>query len=205
MMQQIAKQQLHTIWAIWYWLSTAMPHTQVSQKHAAEWGALLLIQKHQLSPNMGMVHNIIQSSMQSCHQPWKKNLGALYINAKQAAPLCQMLCELGHPWPPMLIQTNNFIAYGIIAGIPKIPNTNSGQQTNDLGKKTQPKMWKGTDLPKHGKRSYASMWMNQQAQVRTHHSKYLWKVPPNMHSRNTTKKAISTFKNHFKAILTEVD
>ena len=141
MMQQIAKQQLHTIWAIWYWLSTAMPHTQVSQKHAAEWGALLLIQKHQLSPNMGMVHNTIQSSMQSCHQPWKKNLGALYINAKQAAPLCQMLCELGHPWPPMLIQTNNFIAYGIIAGIPKIPNTNSGQQTNDLGKKTQPKMW----------------------------------------------------------------
>ena len=38
-------------------------------------------------------------------------MGALFIDTKQARPLCQMLHELGHPQPPMLIQTNNFMAY----------------------------------------------------------------------------------------------
>ena len=41
-------------------------------------------------------------------------LGALYINAKFVAPVQQMLQEMGHPQPPMSIQTDNSTTYGII-------------------------------------------------------------------------------------------
>ena len=48
-------------------------------------------------------------------------LGALYINAKHAHPLHQTICKLGHPQPPMPIQTDNFMAYSIVINkiIPK--------------------------------------------------------------------------------------
>ena len=51
----------------------------------------------------------------------KAELGALFITAKQAAPMCQMLIELGHFQQPTPIQTDNSTAYGIITSkiIPK--------------------------------------------------------------------------------------
>ena len=44
----------------------------------------------------------------------KAELGALFINAKQAAPMKQTLLELGHPQPPTLVQTNNSRAFGMV-------------------------------------------------------------------------------------------
>jgi hypothetical protein len=41
-------------------------------------------------------------------------LGALYLNAKEAAYLRQILVEMGHPQPRTPIQTNNLTAEGVI-------------------------------------------------------------------------------------------
>lgn len=44
----------------------------------------------------------------------EEELGALYVSAKQAAPLHQTLGELSHPEPPKSIQTDNSMAYGVV-------------------------------------------------------------------------------------------
>ncbi len=41
-------------------------------------------------------------------------IGALYLNAKEAVYLRQILVETGHPQPPTLIQTDNTTAEGVI-------------------------------------------------------------------------------------------
>ena len=41
-------------------------------------------------------------------------LGALYINAREAAPQCQMLAEMGHKEPPTPMQTDNSTARGVV-------------------------------------------------------------------------------------------
>ena len=41
-------------------------------------------------------------------------LGALYINAREAIPMRQFLEEMGHKQPPTPIQTNNSTAYGVV-------------------------------------------------------------------------------------------
>ena len=41
-------------------------------------------------------------------------LGAMYINAKEAIPIRKTLQELGHPQPPTPIITDNAVAHGII-------------------------------------------------------------------------------------------
>ena len=41
-------------------------------------------------------------------------LGALYINAHEAIEIHQILQEMGHPQPPIPMQTDNLIAEGII-------------------------------------------------------------------------------------------
>jgi hypothetical protein len=41
-------------------------------------------------------------------------LGALYLNAKEAAYLGQILAEMGHPQPRTPIQTNNLTVEGVI-------------------------------------------------------------------------------------------
>ena len=48
-------------------------------------------------------------------------LGALFINARQAAHMHQMLIKLGHPQLSTQIQTDNLMAYGIVTNkiIPK--------------------------------------------------------------------------------------
>ena len=41
-------------------------------------------------------------------------LGALFINAKEAIYLRQILTEMGHPQPPTPIQTDNSTAEGVV-------------------------------------------------------------------------------------------
>ncbi len=41
-------------------------------------------------------------------------LGALYINAKEAVYIQQILIKMGHPQPKIPIQTNNSTADGVI-------------------------------------------------------------------------------------------
>jgi hypothetical protein len=58
-------------------------------------------------------------------------LGALYLNAKEAVYLQQILDEMGHPQPKTPIQTNNTTAEGVI------------------NNKTQPKCTKAMDMQFH--------------------------------------------------------
>jgi hypothetical protein len=41
-------------------------------------------------------------------------IGALYINCREAIPACHTLEFLGHPQPPTPIQTNNTTALGVV-------------------------------------------------------------------------------------------
>ena len=41
-------------------------------------------------------------------------LGALYINARKAIPMRQLLEEIGHKQPPTPIQTDNSTADGVV-------------------------------------------------------------------------------------------
>jgi len=43
----------------------------------------------------------------------KAKLGALFLNAQHACPLCITLEELGHPQPATPLQTDNSTASGI--------------------------------------------------------------------------------------------
>ncbi len=61
----------------------------------------------------------------------KAELGALYINAKEAVYLQQILKEMGHPQPRTPIQTDNTTAEGVI------------------NKKIQPKRTKAMDMHFH--------------------------------------------------------
>ena len=45
----------------------------------------------------------------------KAELGMLYISTKFMAPIRHTLTEMGHPQPPMPIQTDNSTMFGIIA------------------------------------------------------------------------------------------
>jgi hypothetical protein len=44
----------------------------------------------------------------------KAELGALYINVKEAIYIRQILIEMGHPQPKTPIQTDNLTAEGVI-------------------------------------------------------------------------------------------
>jgi hypothetical protein len=41
-------------------------------------------------------------------------LGALFLNAKEAVYLCEILSKMGHPQPRMPIHTDNTTAEGVI-------------------------------------------------------------------------------------------
>jgi hypothetical protein len=55
--------------------------------------------------------SIIKAVMSSAAEA---ELGALFLNAKEAIYLCQILTEMGHPQPRTPIQTDNTIAEGVI-------------------------------------------------------------------------------------------
>ena len=68
-----------------------------------------------IPPNNGAVHNtssIIKAVMSSAAEA---ELGALYINAREAVPMRLLLEEMGHPQPKTSIQTDNTTALGVVS------------------------------------------------------------------------------------------
>ena len=61
-----------------------------------------------------MVQNTAQVIKAMISSAEEAELGTFFINAKQAAPMHQILIELGHHQLPTPIQTDNLKAYGII-------------------------------------------------------------------------------------------
>jgi hypothetical protein len=57
------------------------------------------------------ISQIIKAVMSSAAE---SELGALFINAKQAIPQRTTLEEMGHPQPPTQMQTDNSTAYGVV-------------------------------------------------------------------------------------------
>ena len=72
--------------------------------------------------NNGAIHNTAQVVKAVMSSAAEAELGALYINAKFAAPIWNTLIEMGHPQPPTPIQTDNSTAFGIVTNkiIPKV-------------------------------------------------------------------------------------
>jgi hypothetical protein len=68
----------------------------------------------QFPPNNGAIltnTTIIKAVMSSAAET---ELGALFLNAKEAVHLLQTLFEMGHPQPQTPVQTNNTTAEGVI-------------------------------------------------------------------------------------------
>ncbi len=87
-------------------------------------------------PNNGAIltnATIIKAVMSSAAEA---ELGAFYLNAKEATYLRQILQEMGHPQPRTPIQTNNTAAEGVI------------------NKKNQPKRTKAMDMRVHWLRNH---------------------------------------------------
>ena len=69
--------------------------------------------KH-IPSNNGAVHNtssIIKAVISSAAET---ELGALYINTREAVPMRLILQELGHPQPKTSMQTDNTTALGVV-------------------------------------------------------------------------------------------
>jgi hypothetical protein len=65
-------------------------------------------------PNDGPVHILCQIMCQVVASTVEAELGALFLNAQAACPLCITLDELSHPQAATLLQTDNDTACGII-------------------------------------------------------------------------------------------
>ncbi len=83
--------------------------------HAAKQEVIFFLSNDKkIPPNNGAIlmnATIIKAVMSSAA---KAELGALFINTKEAVYLHQILTKMGHPWPRMLIQTDNMTAEGVI-------------------------------------------------------------------------------------------
>jgi hypothetical protein len=64
--------------------------------------------------NNGAVLNIAQLIKAVMSSAAEAELGALYINAREAVPLRQLLEQMGHPQPPTPMQTDNSTALGVV-------------------------------------------------------------------------------------------
>jgi len=64
--------------------------------------------------NHGAILTIVQIIKAVMASAAEAELGALFINAKEAAYIRNILHEMGHPQPPTPIQTNNTTAEGVL-------------------------------------------------------------------------------------------
>ena len=67
-----------------------------------------------IPPNNGEVLNILQIINAVISSAAEAELGALYINAREAVPMRILLEEMGHPQPKTSIKTDNTTAIGVV-------------------------------------------------------------------------------------------
>ena len=65
-------------------------------------------------PNNGAILTIAQIIKAVMSSAAEAEVGALYINCREAVPARQTLEFLGHPQPPTPIQTDNTTALGVV-------------------------------------------------------------------------------------------
>jgi hypothetical protein len=86
-------------------------------------GHMLMAEKDDIPFNNGAVLNILQIIWAVMSSVVEAELGALFINAKIAVSMHQMLTELGQPQPPTPIQTDSATAHTLLTNkiLPKAP------------------------------------------------------------------------------------
>ena len=94
-------------------------------------GHFLLYTNADINPNNGAILNISQIIKAVMSSAAEAELRELFINAKEAFHLRNILTEIGHPQPPAPMQTDNSTANGV------------------LNNKIQPKQTKAMDMRFH--------------------------------------------------------
>ena len=84
------------------------------QAHSMAGGHIFLSTQNTFPPNNEAVHNTAQVIKAIMSLTAEAGLGALFLNAKQAAPMQHLLIEMGHPQWMTLIQTNNLMFFGTV-------------------------------------------------------------------------------------------
>jgi hypothetical protein len=80
-------------------------------------GHFFLSENDEVPRNNGAILTIAQIIKSVMSSAAEAELGALYINAREAIPLRHLLEELGHTQPPTPIQIDNSTALGIVSNI----------------------------------------------------------------------------------------
>ena len=87
----------------------------MNRAHAAASGDTFSCRRLQIPPpNNGAILNITQIIKAVMSSAARAELGALFINAKEAVYIQQILTKMKHPQPPTPIQTDNSTAEGVI-------------------------------------------------------------------------------------------
>ncbi len=110
-------------------------------------------------PNNGAILNISKILNAVMSSAAEAELGALYINAREAIPMRQLLKEMGHKQPKTPIQTNNSTTLGVV--------------NNNI----QPRRTKAMDMRFHWLRCHDSQGQFQ----------YYWRPGPNNRADYWTK------------------
>ena len=119
-------------------------------------------------PNNGAIENIAKVIDSVVSSAAEAELGALFINAREAVHLRQILVEMGHPQPKTPVQTDNSTAEGFI------------------NSKIQPKRTKSMDMrfewlkDRESKNQFRFFWRSG----KTNLADYFTKHHPPTHLRN---------------------
>jgi hypothetical protein len=152
-------------------------------------GHFFLSNNDPFPPNNGAILNIAQIIKSVMSSAAEAELGALYINAREAVYIRLILERLGHPQPPTPVQTDNSTADGVI------------------NNKVQPKRTKAMDMRFHWLRDRETLkqFRFYWRPGRMNYADYWTKHHPAAHHRNfraeilTPPSAIKALRDSFKS------
>ena len=141
-------------------------------------GHFFMLTNAPIPPNNGAILTITQIIKAVMASTAEVELGALFINAKEAVYIRKILEEMGHPQPPTPIQTDNSTAEGV------------------LNNKVQPKRTKLMDMRLHwllcreGQHQFRYYWRPG----KTNLADYFTKHHPPSHHQNVRELFLTKFK-----------
>ncbi len=93
---------------------TDASHLSKSKAHSRAGGHFFMSNNTAKLPNNGAILTIAQIIKAVMSLAAEAEVGALYINCREAIPTCHTLELMGHPQPPTPMQMDNTIALGIV-------------------------------------------------------------------------------------------
>ena len=77
-------------------------------------GHFFMSSDHEIPANNGAVHTIAQIIKNVMASACEAEIGAMFVNAREAVPMRQTLLEMGHPQPKTPMQTDNTAAHQVV-------------------------------------------------------------------------------------------